>query len=67
MVAERIGRGHLGSLLRLTLLAPEILQASLDRRAATELTLPHLLEPFPTAWAEQCEVLAVILTEMKTT
>jgi hypothetical protein len=28
--AERIERGHLGTLLRLTLLAPDILEATLD-------------------------------------
>jgi hypothetical protein len=51
--AEGIERGYLGSVLRLTLLAPEIVQALLDGRAPSDLTLPRLLEPFPTSWAEQ--------------
>jgi hypothetical protein len=38
--AERIERGYLGSLLRLTLLAPEMVEAILDGRAAADLTLP---------------------------
>jgi hypothetical protein len=55
--AEKIERGYLGSLLRLTLLAPEIVQAILDGRAPDELTLPRLLEPFPILWAEQRKLL----------
>jgi hypothetical protein len=51
--AEKIERGYLGSLLRLTLLAPNIVQAQLDGRAPAELKLPRLLEPFPACWAEQ--------------
>lgn len=56
--AERIERGYLGSLLRLTLLAPEIVQAILDGCAPVDLTLPQLLEPFPPAWADQLELLS---------
>ena len=41
--AKKIERGYLGSLLRLTLLAPDIVSASLDGRAA-EVALPKLLE-----------------------
>jgi hypothetical protein len=51
--AERIERGYLGTLLRLTLLAPDIVQAVLDGRQPDGVTLPRLLEPFPAAWAEQ--------------
>jgi len=39
--------------LRLTLLAPDIIEAILNGRHATELTLAKLLEPFPVAWAQQ--------------
>ena len=38
--AERIERGYLGSLLRLTLLAPDIVEAILDGRQPAELGLP---------------------------
>jgi len=51
--AERIERGYLGSLLRLTLLAPDILEAILDERRPPELGLPRLMEPFPADWSEQ--------------
>ncbi len=51
--AERLERGYLGSLLRLTLLAPDIVSTILDGRQPVGLTLPRLMEPIPTTWAEQ--------------
>ena len=51
--AERIERGYLGSLLRLTLLAPDIVEAILDGRQPVQLQLPRLLEPFPVEWRRQ--------------
>ena len=51
-VAERIERGYLGSLLRLTLLAPDIVEAILDGRQP-DLALPALLKPFPDDWERQ--------------
>jgi hypothetical protein len=51
--AERIERGYLGSLLRLTLLTPDILEAILDGRQPDGVTLPQLSEPFPTDQGEQ--------------
>ena len=54
---ERIERGYLGSLLRLTLLAPEIVQAIFDGRQHSELGLPRLMEPFPGDWFEQRQAL----------
>jgi hypothetical protein len=51
--AERIERGYLGSLLRLTLLAPDIVEAILDGRGPNQLPLAVLLEPFPIAWTLQ--------------
>lgn len=51
--AERIERGYLGSLLRLTLLAPDIIEAVLDGRQPQGMTLPEMLNPFPMIWAEQ--------------
>ncbi len=55
--AERIERGYLGSLLRLTLLAPQKVEAVLEGRQAETVTLPRLLEPFPPSWAEQRAIL----------
>lgn len=51
--AERIERGYLGSLLRLTLLAPDIVEAILDGRTSATCALPALLAPIPDAWACQ--------------
>jgi hypothetical protein len=55
--AERIERGYLGSLLRLTLLAPDLVEAILDRRQTDGLGLPALMEPFPDDWASQRDAL----------
>ncbi len=55
--AERIERGYLGRILQLTLLAPDIVEAILDRRQPPELGLPRLMEPFPTEWPRQRAVL----------
>ena len=51
--AERIERGYLGGLLRLTLLAPDIVEAVLDGQQPADLALPALLEPFPVDWEQQ--------------
>jgi hypothetical protein len=51
--AERLERGYLGSLLRLTLLAPGIVEAILDGRQHGGLTLPLLLHKFAACWTEQ--------------
>ena len=39
--------------LRLTLLAPDIVEAILDGKQGPEVTLASLLEPLPPAWADQ--------------
>jgi hypothetical protein len=57
--AERIERGYLGSLLRLTLLAPDIVEAILDGPAASSAGLPVLLEPIAQAWEHQWDRLTV--------
>jgi hypothetical protein len=51
--AERIGRGYLGRTLRLTLLAPDIVEAILDGRQVDGVGLSSLMEPFPLEWAHQ--------------
>ena len=48
--AERIDRGYLGRVLRLTLLAPDLVEAILDGRQPPGLGLPRLMEPFPIEW-----------------
>ena len=51
--AEQIERGYLGRVLRLTLLAPDIVEAILDGRQPADLALPALLQPFPADWERQ--------------
>lgn len=55
-VAERIERGYLGTLLRLTLLAPDIVEALLD--ATLPATLPSLLILNTPGWRDQGDMLA---------
>jgi hypothetical protein len=50
---EGIAPSYLTRVLRLTLLAPDIVEAILDGRKAQEVTLARLLEPVPGEWAEQ--------------
>jgi hypothetical protein len=56
--AEKIERGYLGSLLRLTLLAPALVEEMMEGTAWPNPTLPELLQPFPEPWEHQREVLA---------
>jgi hypothetical protein len=44
--AERVERGYLGTLLRLTLLAPGLVEAILDGQQRDRFGLSHMLEPF---------------------
>ncbi len=55
--AEGVERGYVGTLLRLTLLAPEMVEAILDGRQPEGVTLPGLLEGVPVAWGEQCHAM----------
>jgi hypothetical protein len=55
--AERIERGYPGTLLRLTLLALDIVEAHLEGRQPGAVGLPRLLEPFPVEWAAQHHVI----------
>lgn len=59
--AERIDRGYLGRNLRLTLLAPDIVEAVLDGRQGAAVGLPKLLRPLPASWAAQRAALALAL------
>ena len=54
-LAEREGItvSYLTRLLRMTLLAPDLVGAILDGRQGLEVTLARLMEPFPAEWADQ--------------
>ncbi|CAM3302573.1 hypothetical protein PANO111632_13120 [Paracoccus nototheniae] len=50
---ERIAHSYMTRVLRLTLLAPDIVEAILNGQQGPEMTLPRALEPFPADWAAQ--------------
>ena len=50
---EGIAPSYMTRVLRLTLLAPDIVEAILDGRQGSEVTLARVLEPFPMEWVDQ--------------
>ena len=50
---EKLNTSYVSRILRLTLLAPDIVEAILDGRQTPEMTLPALMLPFPVEWAQQ--------------
>ena len=50
---EGIAPSYMTRVLRLTLLAPDIVEAILDGKQGPEVTLARLLEPFPGEWGSQ--------------
>ena len=50
---ERMAPSYMTRVMRLTLLAPDILDMILEGRQGSELTLKRLLEPFPVEWERQ--------------
>ena len=50
---EGITSSYITRVLRLTLLAPDIVEAILDGRQGPEVTLARMLEPFPPEWKKQ--------------
>ncbi len=50
---EKLGFSYMTRVLRLSLLAPEIVEAILEGKQSPELKLAALLEPFPMEWVEQ--------------
>jgi hypothetical protein len=51
--AENISKSYVSRVLRLALLAPDIVQAILERRANGGLMLETLERPLPAGWGEQ--------------
>jgi len=54
---EGIAPSYMTRVLRLTLLAPDIVEAIMDGSQGAEVTLTRVLEPFPVAWSEQRQTL----------
>jgi hypothetical protein len=50
---EGIAPSYMTRVLRLTLLAPDIVEGILDGQHGPEVTLAQVLEPFPLEWKEQ--------------
>jgi hypothetical protein len=57
--AEKIDTSHLARLLRLTLLAPNVVDAILDRRQPENLTLPCFIKGVPRCWVDQQAFLGI--------
>jgi hypothetical protein len=55
--AEKINSAYVSRVLRLTLLAPGIVEAILDGKQAPELSLPYLLKQLPAEWAKHLIIL----------
>jgi hypothetical protein len=51
--AEKINESYVGRVLRMTLLAPEVVEAILGGRQSTHLQLETLMKRFPVDWTEQ--------------
>lgn len=51
--AEKINASYVSRVLRLTLLAPALIEAILDGRQGPEITLAALMKPFPVEWERQ--------------
>ncbi|WP_029584930.1 hypothetical protein [Bradyrhizobium sp. URHD0069] len=51
--AEKVNDSYLSRILRLTLIAPDILEAILSGRQPSTLQLDDLLKPLPAAWSQQ--------------
>lgn len=53
---EGIAPSYMTRVLRLTLLAPDIVEAILDGKQGPEVTLAQMLAPFPSNWNEQTTI-----------
>ena len=51
--AEKINPSYVSRVLRLTLLAPEIIEMIVDGRQPANLTMAKLTKPFPVEWKDQ--------------
>jgi hypothetical protein len=51
--SEHMAERYIGNLLRLTLLAPDIVETILDGRLPKGIGLAQFMKPWPAVWAEQ--------------
>jgi hypothetical protein len=57
--AEKINASYVSRILRLTLLAPQVVEVILHGRQPSDLTLAKIMEPFPVIWQEQASTLQI--------
>lgn len=55
-IVEKINESYIGRVLRLTLLAPDIVESILHGRQPSEMTLAEMMQRFPLAWGQQREL-----------
>ena len=60
--AEKINPSYVSRVLRLTLLAPDIVEAILDGRQPAEMTLAGLMRPFEAGWDRQVAGLPILVS-----
>jgi len=60
--AEKVNDSYLSRILRLTLIAPDIVEAILSGRQPSTLQLDNLLKPMPAAWERQRSELSTELS-----
>ena len=58
--AEKINASYVGRILRLTLLAPDVVEAILNGRQPAGLQLASLLRRFPVCWRAQRDAKLII-------
>jgi len=64
--AEKINESYVCRILRLTLLAPDIVEAILNGRQPPELQLETVLKPFPVEWEAQLRLVRLMSLEIAT-
>ena len=57
--AENINPSYVSRLLRMTLLAPELVEAILAGRQPPSLTMARAMQPFPVGWPDQRKILSI--------
>jgi len=50
---EKITESYVGRVLRLNLLAPDVVELILAGRHPPQITLPAMMQRFPAAWSDQ--------------
>ncbi|MGE3990883.1 hypothetical protein [Pseudorhodoplanes sp.] len=58
--AEKINETYVGRVLRLTLLAPAVVESIVDGRQPVRLQLDGLMRQFPVGWPAQSKALGLI-------